>query len=271
MKFAEFLLKIDFKSQDNKMRINKFISHNANYSRREADELIKNGKVSINGRVINDFCEVSDNDKVRINGRLIKKKTEFSVIVYHKPKGELVSKKDDRERRTIYDSLPKGFSKFVSIGRLDYASEGLLLLSDAPAIATALINSDVEREYYLKIKGEISPNVITAMKDGFFAKDATKGAHAKTNIKSMEFAPFAAYEIFGSSGGYTKLRVLIKEGKNRELRRFFGYFDLEVMDLKRVSFGRVELGMLKEGKWRYLSAAEYSDLRDFLKTNGVKY
>ena len=167
--------------------------------------------------------------------------------------------------------MPKGFSKFVSIGRLDYASEGLLLLTDAPAIATALMNSDVEREYYLKIKGDIAEDVKKAMQEGFFAKDATKGAHAKTNIKSMEFAPFVAYEIFGSSGGYTKLRVMIKEGKNRELRRFFGYFDLEVMDLKRVSFGRVDLGMLKEGKWRYFEKNEYENLRDFLKQNGVRY
>lgn len=254
-----------------KIRLNKFISHNTNYSRREADDLIKNGKVSINGRVVSDFVEVSGDEKIKIHGRLIKKKTEFSVIVYNKPKGELVSKKDDRGRKTIYDSLPKGFSKFVSIGRLDYASEGLLLLTDAPAIATALMKSDVEREYYLKIKGEISEEVKTAMKDGFFAKDATKGAHPKTEIKSMNFAPFVAFDIFGSSGGYTKLRVLIKEGQNRELRRFFGYFDLEVMDLKRVSFGRVELGTLKEGKWRYFEKNEYEDLKDFLKQNGVRY
>lgn len=253
------------------MRLNKFISHNTGYSRREADELIKNGKVSVNGRIISDFIEIDESDKIRINKHLIKLKKDFTMIIYNKPKGELVSKKDDRGRKTIYDSLPKGFSKFVSIGRLDYASEGLLLLTDAPAIATALMKSDVEREYYLKIKGEISEEVKTAMKDGFFAKDATKGAHPKTQIKSMQFAPFIAYDIFGSSGGYTKLRVLIKEGQNRELRRFFGYFDLEVMDLKRVSFGIIDLGMLKESKWRYFTNSEYEELRGFLKENNIKY
>lgn len=254
------------------MRINKFISHNTNYSRREADELLKAGKVSINGRVVSDLStEVKDSDKVRIGSRLIKLKKEFSMIVYNKQKGELVTKRDDRGRKTIYDSLPRGFSKFISIGRLDYASEGLLLLTDAPAIAQALTTSDIEREYYLKVKGEVTQQVITAMQEGFYAKDATKGAHAKTKQISMEFKPFLAYKIISQSGGYTRLKVIINEGQNRELRRFFGYFDLEVMDLKRVSFGRVSLDQLGSGKWRYFTNSEYDDLRDFLKQNGVRY
>lgn len=255
----------------NKMRLNKFISHNTGYSRREADKLIKDGKVSVNGRVVSDFIEVSYEDKIRINRHLIKKKTKITMIVYNKQKGELVTKKDDRGRKIIYDSLPSGFKKFIPIGRLDFASEGLLLLTDAPAIANSLMKSDIERMYYLKVKGEVGNDVINAMKEGFFAKDATKGAHKKSQIKSMEFKPFLAYSILGSSGGYTKLKVIINEGQNRELRRFFGCFDLEVMDLKRVSFGRVNLGMLKDGKWRYLTASEYEDLRDFLKINSVRY
>lgn len=254
------------------MRINKFISHNTNYSRREADELLKAGKVSINGKQVSDLAtEVKDGDKVRIGSRLIKLKKEFSMIVYNKQKGELVTKRDDRGRKTIYDSLPRGFSKFISIGRLDYASEGLLLLTDAPAIAQALTTSDIEREYYLKVKGEVTQQVITAMQEGFYAKDATKGAHAKTKQISMEFKPFLAYKIISQSGGYTRLKVIINEGQNRELRRFFGYFDLEVMDLKRVSFGRVSLDQLGSGKWRYFTNSEYDDLRDFLKQNGVRY
>ncbi|WP_229933250.1 pseudouridine synthase [Campylobacter majalis] len=254
------------------MRLNKFISHNTNYSRREADELIKNGKVTLNNRVVSDMgVSVSEDDKVKINGRFVKLKKDFTMIVYNKQKGELVTKKDDRGRKTIYDNLPRGFSKFISIGRLDFASEGLLLLTDAPAIATALMQSDIEREYYLKVKGEITEEVKSAMREGFFAADASKGAHAKSKIKSMNFKPFVAFDIFGSSGGYTKFRVIINEGQNRELRRFFGYFDLEVVELKRVAFGRVELGMLKEGKWRYFSTSEYEDLRDFLQSNKIRY
>ncbi|WP_270981431.1 pseudouridine synthase [Campylobacter helveticus] len=253
------------------MRINKFLSHNTTYSRREADGLIKQGLVKINQKIAQLNDEVKDDDKIFLKNKRIYKKTQFSVIIYHKQKGEIVSRKDDRGRKTIYENLPKNFSTWLSVGRLDYASEGLLLLTDSPVIADALMHSDLEREYYLKIKGNLSKNVIEAMQNGLEIQNCTKGAHAKTKITSMKFAPFLDFEIFGSSGGYTKLRVVINEGQNRELRRFFGYFDLEVMDLKRVAFGIVELGMLKVGKYRFLERGEYEKLRDFLKTNGIRY
>lgn len=253
------------------MRINKFISHNSPYSRREADELIKQGLVKINHKVAQFNDSVKESDKIFIKNKLLHKKTQFSVIIYHKQKGELVSRKDDRGRKTIYNSLPKEFNTWLSVGRLDYASEGLLLLTDSPVIADALMHSDLEREYYLKVRGSVDKKVIEAMQNGLEIQNSIKGAHAKTKINSMKFAPFLDFEIFGWSGGYTKLRVVINEGQNRELRRFFGYFDLEVMDLKRVAFGIVELGMLKAGKYRFLERSEYEKLRDFLKTNGIRY
>ncbi|MBF7046506.1 rRNA pseudouridine synthase [Campylobacter volucris] len=253
------------------MRINKFISHNSKYSRREADELIKQGLVKINHKIAKLSDSVKEDDKIFINGKKLHKKTQFSVIIYHKQKGEIVSKKDDRGRKTIYDSLPRQFNTWLSVGRLDFASEGLLLLTDSPVIADALMHSDLEREYYLKVKGIVDKNVIEAMQNGLEIQNETKGAHAKTKITSMSFAPFLDFEIFGSSGGFTKLKVIINEGKNRELRRFFGHFDIEVMDLKRVAFGALDLGVLKAGKYRYLENGEYDKLRDFLKFNNIKY
>ncbi|AJC93370.1 rRNA pseudouridine synthase [Campylobacter volucris] len=253
------------------MRINKFISHNSKYSRREADELIKQDLVKINHKIAKLSDSVKEDDKIFINGKKLHKKTQFSVIIYHKQKGEIVSKKDDRGRKTIYDSLPRQFNTWLSVGRLDFASEGLLLLTDSPVIADALMHSDLEREYYLKVKGIVDKNVIEAMQNGLEIQNETKGAHAKTKITSMSFAPFLDFEIFGSSGGFTKLKVIINEGKNRELRRFFGHFDLEVMDLKRVAFGALDLGVLKAGKYRYLENGEYDKLRDFLKFNNIKY
>lgn len=253
------------------MRINQFISHNTKFSRREADELIKQGLVKINNKIAKLIDEVKDKDKISLKGKRIYKKKQFSVIVYHKMKGEIVSKKDERGRKTIYDNLPKEFASWLSVGRLDFTSEGLLLLTDSPVIADALMHSDLEREYYLKLKGKIDQKVIEAMQNGLEIKNEKKGAHPKTKISSMNFAPFLSYEIFGSSGGYTKLKVLINEGKNRELRRFFGHFDLKVMDLKRVGFGAIDLGVLKAGKFRYLQNSEYEKLRDFLKINAIRY
>lgn len=253
------------------MRINQFISHNTSHSRREADDLVKQGLVKINAKIAKLSDEVKEEDKVFLSGKRIHRKTQFSVIVYHKQKGELVSHKDDRGRKTIYESLPKKFSSWLSIGRLDFASEGLILLTDSAAIASSLMRSDLEREYYLKVKGNIGKNVLEAMQNGLEIKNEKKGAHSKSKITSMTIAPFLNYEIFGSSGGYTKLRVVINEGQNRELRRFFGHFDLRVMDLKRVAFGIVELGMLKAGKYRYLERVEYEKLRDFLKVNRIRF
>lgn len=252
------------------MRINQFISHNGPHSRRQADTLIKQGLVKINHKIAQPGDIVKRGDKIFIQNKPLHKKTQFSVIIYHKQKGEIVSRKDDRGRRTIYHSLPKEFSTWPSVGRLDFTSEGLLLLTDSPLIAHALMHSDLEREYYLKVRGNIDKKVIEAMQNGLEISGSKKGAHAKSKISTMRFAPFIDFEIFGSSGGYTKLRVVINEGKNRELRRFFGHFDLEVVGLKRVAFGILELGLLKAGKHRFLKRSEYEKLHDFLKTNGVR-
>lgn len=255
------------------LRLNKFISYNSGYSRKEADKLIKDGLVKVNGKVVmEDFFEVDvKNSKVFVKNKRIYQKKDFTAIVYHKGKGELVTHKDERGRTTIFHKLPSRFSRFNPVGRLDYASSGLLLLVDSPVIADFLMQSNLEREYLLKIKGKITNEVIEAMKNGLEIKNCTKGAHAKTTIKDMSFSPFLDFNISEPSGGYQKLKVLINEGKNRELRRFFGYFDLEVVELKRVAFGIIELGMLKEGKWRFFENSEYEKLREFLKENKIFY
>ena len=248
------------------IRLNKFISHNTKYSRREADSLIQEGRVKINHKIISDLStKVEEGDRVFIDSKLIKPSSKFTVIVYHKQKGELVTKKDDRGRKTIYDTLPKKYAHFIPIGRLDFTSEGLLLLTDSPKVATKLMHSPLERVYYLKIKGFVTERMQEAMREGLYLENALKGAHEKSKQKSMEFAPFLAYKIIKNSPTFSKLKVAISEGKNRELRRFFAHFDAEVADLKRVSFAGIDLGVLKEGKTRFLSKSEYDNLHKFLK------
>jgi 23S rRNA pseudouridine2605 synthase len=255
-------------SEENKIRLNKFISHNSRFSRREADELIKTGKVSIDGKVIGDLStKVSPKTVVKVNGRTVK--VDYSrastVIIYNKLKGEIVSKKDPQGRRIIYDTIPKKFNHFIPVGRLDFASEGLLMLTDDPKIATALMNSNLERVYKVKIEGEITQAMIDGMQNGLILDDATAGAWDNTDIKEMEFAPFLGFQVQTSTPKYSKLKVAISEGKNRELRRFFAHFGTKVVDLKRVSFGGINLNNLPSGKVRYLERDEYEDLRLFMK------
>lgn len=248
------------------MRLNKWISHNTHFSRREADELIKDGKVKLDHKIAT-FGDSVLKQRVFISGKEIKPKdtSKYSVIVYNKPKNELVSKRDDRGRRVIYDTLESKFKHYIPVGRLDFSSSGLLLLTDNADIATKLMTSDLIRIYNIKINGKINQKVIDAMTEGLSLTDASAGAHKYSQIKSMEFAPFNFFEIIRESETWTKIKVGIIEGKNRELRRFFAYFGLDVIELKRVSYGFVELNALPSGKSRYLSRSDYNKLRIFLK------
>jgi len=255
------------------MRLNKFIAHNTRYSRREADRLIEAGEVKINHRVVTDFAhDVQPDERIEVKGKSVKprKAGEVTMIVYHKPKGVLVTRKDDRGRATIYHKLPGKFRHFIPVGRLDFASEGLLLLTDAPEVADAYMRSALPRTYNLKIDTPVSEAMLAAMREGLVLEDARAGAHEKSPISRMEFAPFAAYELRGQSGKFAKLRVTITEGKNRELRRFFAHFGAKILDLKRVAFGEIELNNLPTNKTRYFSQKEYDALHDFLKKERKK-
>lgn len=249
------------------VRLNKFISHNTKHSRRDADKLIESGRVSINEKVVEDMgTKVAESDTVSIDGKAIRieKNKIPTVIVYNKAKGELVTKSDPRGRKIIYDTLDKKYAHFMPIGRLDYASEGVLLLSDSVEIVNKLMHSSLERVYKVKVNGPINHQIELAMQNGLELEDASVGGHEKSKIVSMNFAPFDGYNIISNGEKFSKLKVAISEGKNRELRRFFAYFNLDVMDLKRVDFGGISLNNLPTGKSRYLTREEYRNLRHFL-------
>ena len=253
------------------MRINQFLSHNTKFSRREADILVQSGRVKIWRKVAVLSDKVGENDKVFVDSRQIKPQSQYTIIAYNKPKGELVSRKDDRGRRVIFDSLEAKFAHFTPVGRLDFASSGLLILSDSVKIATALTKSDLVRIYNVKVSGKITDSTLSKILDsaqnGLSVADARAGGHKNSKIMGMDFAPFAFFEIVRTGGGYTKIKVGIKEGRNRELRRFFAHFGLEVVDLERVSFGFIHLNALPCGKSRFLNKKEYKKVREFLKEN----
>jgi 23S rRNA pseudouridine2605 synthase len=249
------------------MRLNKFIAHYSTYSRREADRAIQEGYVRIDGEVeTNPATQVDERTaNVSISGKKIVPTEQFTVIVYNKPKGELVTKSDPQGRRTIYDTLDKKFRHFIPVGRLDYATEGLLMLTDASRVANLLMHSKLERVYKVKIKGAVTEAMEAAMQNGLSLEDATAGAHEESEITGMHFAPFYAYQVLKSRGDYSVLKIAIGEGQNREIRRFFAHFGADVADLRRLSFGGVTLSSLPTGKTRYLTRSEYSSLREFMK------
>jgi len=248
------------------MRLNKYIAHYSTYSRREADQAILDGYVRIDGEIeTNPATQVDERHaNVMISGNKITPTDQFTVIVYNKPRGELVTKKDPQGRKTIYDSLAKQYRHYIPVGRLDFASEGLLLLTDASRVATALMTSKMERVYKIKIKGPVTEAMKVAMGEGLELEDASAGAHEHADAGPMSFAPFYAYQVQKDQGDYSVLKVAIGEGQNRELRRFFAHFGAEVVDLKRLSFGGIDLNNLPTGKVRFLERSEYSSLREFL-------
>ncbi len=248
------------------MRLNKFIAHYSTYSRREADKAIQDGYVFVDGELQdNPATQVDERHvKVVVSGKKVMPSDQFTVIVYNKPKGELVTKNDPRGRRIIYDSLDNKYKHFIPVGRLDYATEGLLLLTDASRVANLLMTSSLERVYKVKIKGPVTDAMEMAMKQGLDLDDASAGGHELSNVTSMHFSPFFAYQIIKNKGDYSVLKIAIGEGHNREVRRFFAHFDAEVVDLKRLSFGGIELNNLPTGKTRFLDRSEYVHLREFL-------
>lgn len=249
------------------VRLNKFISHNSIHSRREADKIIESGRVNINGKIITDMStKVKEDDEVFIDKKRIKvdKDKIYTVIVYNKPKGELVTKNDPQGRKIIYDTLGHKYKHFLPVGRLDYASEGVLLLSDSVDIVDKLMHSDLEKVYKIKVNGPLHADIEKAMQDGLELEDATKGARKDSRIVSMSFAPFLRYQIQTNKENFSKIKVAITEGKNRELRRFFAHFGLEILDLKRIDFGGISLNNLPTGKSRFLSKEEYKNLRDYI-------
>lgn len=248
------------------MRLNQFIAHHSSYSRREADGLIASGRVSIERRPAKLGDSVQKGERVFIDSKMLKIKTSkpSTVIIYHKPKGEIVSRCDDRGRKVIFDSLDKKFAHFSPVGRLDYASEGLLILSDDKKIVEALMTSNLVREYIIKISGRVTKEMIEAMENGLELEDARAGGHAKSKVVGMKFGAFEYFNISKNQSNFSRLKVAITEGKNRELRRFFAHFKAEVLDLRRVGYGFMQLSALPVGKWRYLNRDEYNKLHQFM-------
>ncbi|HCB69574.1 MAG TPA: rRNA pseudouridine synthase [Persephonella sp.] len=227
------------------MRLNRFIARSGYCSRRKADQLIEMGKVKVNGKVVKDFGYRVDTekDRVEIDGKLIKLELKKVYIKLYKPRGYLTQLgKDKFGRKTLTDLFKEvGIKDNVfPAGRLDYESEGLLLLTNDGDFANMIMHpkSKIKKTYVVKVKGRVNLESFNRMRKGALLEDGF--------IKPDEI------KILKKGKNYTWLEITIHSGKKRIIRRFTKYFGYPVERLIRTRIGSIELGSLKEKEWKYI-------------------
>lgn len=230
------------------MRINKYLASCGVASRRECDNLIKNGSVKINGVVASLGTEVKDGDNVTVNGNTVTlKKNEYYIL--NKPKGYLCTVRDDKGRKTVLDLMPATIGRIYPVGRLDYDSEGLLILTTDGELAQHLMHpsNEVPKTYLVKIEGTINEAGLNPIRSGIDI-----GGYVTKKCKA---------HIVETNKAYTKIHVTVTEGKNREIRRMFEAIGKEVTLLKRIRIGELTLRGLDRGAYRKLTQQEIDYLR----------
>ena len=229
----------------NKMRIAKFIANAGFCSRREAEKLIEDKIVKINNSVcLHPSDTVSENDTISVGKKIIKLHDTVRLWKMYKPIKFICSTKDDRNRKKIFDLIPKEFPRTISIGRLDFMSEGLLLLTNNGDYSRnlELPSKGFERIYRVCIRGQIKKNDIEKINKGI---KIDRIFYKKIKIK-----------IDKSDKVYTWLIAKLKEGKNREIRNICNFFSWKIVKLIRIQYGPYKLGDLKEGKIEEIKVIE---------------
>lgn len=221
------------------------------------EELIASGEVSINGKVAGTGDRAGSDDIVRVGKRTIHLKFGERlprVMLYHKPEGEIVSRDDPQGRPSVFDKLPQlQSSKWISIGRLDFNTSGLLIFTTDGELANRLMHPrfEVEREYAVRIMGRLSSEQMVQLTTGIELEDG--------------LAKFEQLSDQGGEGSNHWYRVILKEGKNREVRRMFEAVGMMVSRLTRVRFGPINLPpRLKRGKSMELDDTQVKRLLDLV-------
>ena len=230
------------------MRINKYLAQCGVASRRECDRLIAEGKVTVNGRPAGLGDDVNDGDNIKVEGRPVSvKKNEYYLL--HKPKGYLCTVSDDKGRKTVMDILGDGVGRVYPVGRLDYDSEGLLILTTDGELAQHLTHpsNEVPKTYLVKVEGRLTEVDLNPIRSGIEIDGyVTKKCRA---------------HIVETNKDYTKVELVLREGKNREIRKMFAAIGREVTLLKRTKVGELSLRGLDRGAFRKLTPAEVEYLK----------
>ena len=224
------------------MRINKYISSSGVCSRRKAETYIKEKRVTVNGNLLTNLAyQVKEGDLVLLDGKEIFPKENKILYLFHKPIHTLCSHESQGGKKTIYEYLPKNLGLF-SVGRLDYDSEGLLLITNQGDLAQRLAHPsyEVEKEYLVYLDRELEDK---------HKEEMLRGLQTSYDY----YTPVSILLDGKKRHGY---RVILKEGKKREIRRMFGHFHYDVKRLIRLRFSHLHLGNLKAGEYRKLTKEE---------------
>jgi 23S rRNA pseudouridine2605 synthase len=221
-------------------------------SRREMERWIEGGRVAVNGKTAHLGDRVGDKDKLAVDGRTLDAEPaqEVRCILYHKPPGEVCSRKDPEGRRTVFERLPSLKSgRWISIGRLDFNTSGLLLFTTDGELANALMHpsSNIEREYMVRVMGDVQSDMLRRMLEGVMLEDGV--------------ARFTDIQEGGGDGINRWYYVVLMEGRNREVRRLWESQGLTVSRLKRVRYGEVFIpSRVKQGQWEEMDHANVKSL-----------
>jgi len=235
-------------------KLQKILARAGHGSRREIEEWIRAGRVSVNGKVakLGDRAELTD--KFRVNGRTLHKQqlqsSKERLIIYNKPEGEICTRRDPERRKSVFDSLPRLVNKrWVSVGRLDINSSGLLLFTTDGELANRLMHpsNGIEREYAVRVLGNLTDDMGKRLKKGVKLEDG--------------YASFKSIRDAGGTGVNHWYHVVLTEGRQREVRRLFESQRLKVSRLIRVRFGSIKLPpYLRTGRWEEVEPAVNSTM-----------
>ena len=227
------------------MRINKFLSSLGIASRRAIDKYIEEGRIKVNGVIASTGIDITEDDEIYIDNKKIETKRieEKVYFMLNKPLEVLSASSDDRGRKTVVD-LIKTDKRIFPIGRLDYMTSGLILLTNDGELFNRLVHpkSEIYKKYYIKVFGEVKKEEMEELKKGVLLED---GKTLPAKVSGIKY-----------DKNKTSMYISIREGRNRQIRRMIDKFGYKVLMLRREKIGELSLGDLKEGKYRELTKEE---------------
>lgn len=232
------------------MRLQKYLAGCGAASRRKCEEFITAGRVTVNGAVVTELgTQVEEGDAVTLDGKPMLPEEKKYYILYHKPMGEVCTASDPQGRATVLDRFRDFPVRLFPVGRLDFDSEGLLLLTNDGEMMQRMLHPsrEVDKTYLARVDGDVSLEAIRRLRAGIL-------------LDERMTAP-AGVRVIRRTGVETVVLVTIHEGRNRQVRRMFDAVGHTVLLLRRVKFGPLEMGELKRGQWRELTEEELARLR----------